>query len=57
MIMRIGTKVKERRRLEYLKRKQCSKEYFDTPSSPLWEETLVFNNDNGDVSKTIKVKE
>lgn len=53
--MRIGTKVKERRRLDYIKRKQCSKEYSDIPITPLWEETLVFNS-NGDMCKTIKVK-
>ena len=55
--MRISTTVKERRRLDFIKRKQCSKKYFDNTPTPLWQEILVFNNDNDDVSKIIKVKE
>ena len=53
--MGLDRKERDRRKMEYIRRKHSGRKFFDITPTPLWEEVLMFNNNDSKPKKIIKV--
>lgn len=53
--MKLDRKERDRRKMESISRKHSGRKFFDITPTSLWEEILVFDNNDSKPKKIIKV--